>query len=78
MRAEVAEALLRRFDELEMRGRVPGADTDALLLSMAVLELADGELRDMLSDGDRRLLARALEALACGCAVVRPAPGAGG
>lgn len=77
MRAEVAEALLRRFDELGMRGRVPGADTDALLLSMAVTELADGELGDMLTDADRRLLARALEGLACGCAVARPAPPGG-
>ncbi len=77
MRAEVAEALLRRFDELERLGRSPGADTDALLLSMAILELSDGELRGMLDDADRRLLARALEVLACGCAVVRPAPGGG-
>lgn len=72
MRAEVAEGLGRYFAELEARGRVPADDADALLLTMAVAELADGDLRDMLTGDDLRLLDRALERLACGCAAVAP------
>lgn len=72
MRAEVAAGLGRYFAELEARGRVPAADTDALLLTVAFTELADGDLRGMLAKDDLRLLDRALERLACGCVAVAP------
>lgn len=72
MRAEIARGLARYFGELELRGRVPEADTDALLLVMAFTELADGRLSGMLAPRDLRLLDDAMERLSCGCVAVPP------